>query len=130
MLSSDKGELFMRRYPGVFILAVCSAFGQPTPAKLVTLDVSAVGARGHAIPEANFPYLNGVPSAIPQDFVVANSLFYFDRSVTSSPKFSVQGGCLYAGGAAFTQFQEWSSNPLLANRQRFRQRRQSVRRAA
>ena len=56
------------------------------------------------------PYPDGVPIAIPQNAVIENNLFYFDRAFTSNPSFMVQGGCLYAGGVAYTQFQEWSSN--------------------
>jgi VWFA-related protein len=41
----------MRRDLGVFILFVCKACAQPAPAKLVTLDVAAVGAHGQAIPD-------------------------------------------------------------------------------
>lgn len=41
----------MRRDSGIFLLAVCAAFGQPAPAKLVTFDIAAVGAHGHAIPD-------------------------------------------------------------------------------
>ena len=46
----------------------------------------------------------------PQVFSINNNLFYFDRTNTSMPKFWLQGGCVYAGGAPFPQFQEWSSN--------------------
>ena len=56
------------------------------------------------------PYPNGLPTAIAQNAVVENNLFYFDQTFTSNPSFTVQGGCFYAGGAAYTQFQEWSSN--------------------
>jgi hypothetical protein len=56
------------------------------------------------------PYQSGVPSAIPQMFNLSNNLFYFDRSSSSSPPFRVQGGCSYAGGAAFTQFEEFNTN--------------------
>jgi VWFA-related protein len=41
----------MRRDLGVFILFACKAFAQPASAKLVTLDVAAVGAHGQAIPD-------------------------------------------------------------------------------
>lgn len=58
----------------------------------------------------NFPYGSGVPAAIPQEFAITNNIFYFDRNNQSSPRFWVQGGCLYAGGASFAQFQEWNSN--------------------
>jgi hypothetical protein len=51
MLSSDRGEIFMCRAPAIFILTVCSALAQPVPAKLVALDIAAVGARGDAIPD-------------------------------------------------------------------------------
>ena len=41
----------MRRDLGLFILFVCKTFAQPAPAKLVTLDIAAVGAHGQAIPD-------------------------------------------------------------------------------
>jgi VWFA-related protein len=41
----------MRRDLGVFILAACPVFAQPAPAKLVTLDIAAMGAHGQAIPD-------------------------------------------------------------------------------
>ena len=63
-----------------------------------------------AMVSVNFPYGNGVPAVIPQVFVITNNLFYFDRNNQSTPKFWVQGGCVYAGSAPFTQFQQWGSN--------------------
>jgi hypothetical protein len=80
----------------------------PGEANTVRNNILAYGRQ--AMVAVNFPYGNGVPSAIPQEFVLSNNLFYFDRSEASTPKFYVQGGCLYAGGAAFTQFEEWNSN--------------------
>src|SRR5580700_429340 len=41
----------MRRDLGVFFLVARPAFAQPAPAKLVTLDIAAVGAHGQAIPD-------------------------------------------------------------------------------
>jgi hypothetical protein len=58
----------------------------------------------------NDPYTNGIPAAIPLVWNVTNNLIYFDRSNNSSPKFFVQGGCLYPGGVAYTQFQFFNSN--------------------
>ena len=58
----------------------------------------------------NGPYKNGVPSILPQVFTVSNNIFYFDRNSQSTPKFWVQGGCVYALGAPYTQFQLFSSN--------------------
>ena len=52
----------------------------------------------------------GVPITPNQNFVVANNLFLFDRNNNSTPKFWVQGGCVYSGGFPYTQFQEWNSN--------------------
>ena len=63
-----------------------------------------------AMVAVNFPYGNGVPATMPQVFTITNDLFYFDRSNHSTPKFWVQGGCVYADGAAYIQFQEWNSN--------------------
>jgi uncharacterized protein (TIGR03437 family) len=58
----------------------------------------------------NDPYTNGVPAAIPLVWNFTNNLLYFDRDNNSTPKFFVEGGCLYAGGVAFPQFQSFSSN--------------------
>ncbi|MFI5165655.1 MAG: right-handed parallel beta-helix repeat-containing protein [Thermoanaerobaculales bacterium] len=80
----------------------------PGEANIIKNNILAYGRLG--IVTVGFPYGNGVPTTIPQEFTVSNNLFYFDRSDTSKPKFWVQGGCLYAGGASFTQFQEWNSN--------------------
>ena len=80
----------------------------PNEANIIKNNILAYGRR--AMVAVDFPYPYGVPAVIPQVFIISNNLFYFDRSNTSNPKFWVQGGCLYAGGAAFTQFQEWNSN--------------------
>jgi hypothetical protein len=56
------------------------------------------------------PYTNGVPASIPLIWNFTNNLLYFDRSNTSNPKFFVEGGCIYAGGVAFPQFQSFHSN--------------------
>lgn len=58
----------------------------------------------------NNPYSGGVPSAIPQEFNVTNNIFYFDRNDSSTPKFLIDVGCLYAGGAPFTQYEQYTSN--------------------
>ncbi len=80
----------------------------PNEANTIKNNILAYGRL--AMVSVSFPYPNGVPAAIPQDFAITNNLFYFDRSETSSPKFYVQGGCVYSGGAPFTQFQQWNSN--------------------
>ena len=56
------------------------------------------------------PYVNGVPAALPQVFVISNNIFYFDRSTSSSPKFFVDDGCIYSAGFPFTHYEQWSSN--------------------
>src|SRR5262249_50042084 len=55
-----------------------------------------------------FPY--GIPTNVPQNFNISNNLMLFDRSNSSSPKFWIQGGCVYPGGAPYTQFQLFTSN--------------------
>jgi hypothetical protein len=80
----------------------------PGEANLVKNNILAYGRQGMV--SVNFPYGNGVPAAIPRVFDVRNNLFYFDRISSSRPKFWVQGGCLYAGGAPFNQFQDWNGN--------------------
>jgi hypothetical protein len=56
------------------------------------------------------PYQQGVPPSAVQAFVATNNLMYFDRSIANTPNFFVQGGCLYSGGYAYTQYQLWNSN--------------------
>ncbi|MGO9095040.1 MAG: IPT/TIG domain-containing protein [Bryobacteraceae bacterium] len=80
----------------------------PNEANIVKNNILAYGRQGMV--SVNFPYGDGVPSVIPREFDITYNLFYFDRSTTSTPRFWVQGGCLYAGGAPFTQFQEWNGN--------------------
>ncbi len=58
----------------------------------------------------NFPYGNGVPSSAIQVYVIKNNLFYFDHDRSSSPKFWVQGGCLYSAGSPFTSYQQFDQN--------------------
>ena len=62
-----------------------------------------------------FPYGNGVPAAIPQEFVITNNLFYFDRNNNCTPRFWVQGGCIYAGGATFYPVRAVEQQPILAH---------------
>jgi hypothetical protein len=80
----------------------------PGDANIIKNNILAYGRS--AMVSVNFPYGNGVPSTIAQVFVLTSNLFYFDRSETSSPKFYVQGGCVYAGGQPFTQFEQFDSN--------------------
>ena len=80
----------------------------PNEANVIRNNILAYASQ--SMVAINYPYPYGVPPVIPEVFVVTGNLFYFDRSNTSSPKFFVQGGCLYAGGVAFPQFQQWSSN--------------------
>jgi hypothetical protein len=67
----------------------------PNEANIVKNNILAYGRQ--SMMSVNFPYGGGVPAVIPQVFVITNNLFYFDRTNTSSPKFWVQGGCVYSG---------------------------------
>jgi hypothetical protein len=58
----------------------------------------------------NSPYSDGVPTSAALAYFITNNIFYFDRSNASSPKFFVQGGCVYAGGFPYTQYQQWNTN--------------------
>ena len=58
----------------------------------------------------NNPYLNPAVTTLPQSFVYTNNLFYFDRTINSSPKFHPDDGCLFSNGQPFTQYQLWKSN--------------------
>jgi len=52
----------------------------------------------------------GTVGGLPQSFVFTNNLMYFDRAVTSTPKFLPDGACVYTSGALFTQYELWRSN--------------------
>ena len=77
-------------------------------ANIIRNNILAYGRQGMVA--VSSPYKDGVPAVARQIFTITNNLFLFDRGNTSSPKFWVQGGCLYADGAPFTQFQLWNSN--------------------
>lgn len=80
----------------------------PNEANILKNNILAY-ARGSMV-QINFPYPYGVPAVMPQNAVIENNLMYFDRSFSSNPSFMVQGGCLYAGGVAYPQFQLWAAN--------------------
>ena len=80
----------------------------PNEANMVKNNILAYGRQ--AIVSINAPYQNGTPKSAIQNFVLTNNLFYFDRNDASSPSFFIQGGCRYAGGFPYPQFQEWNSN--------------------
>jgi uncharacterized protein (TIGR03437 family) len=80
----------------------------PNEASTVKNNIFAYGRGG--IVAINDPYTNGVPTVIPLVWNFTNNLVYFDRASTSTPKFFVEGGCIYAGSAPFTQFQLFRSN--------------------
>lgn len=80
----------------------------PNEASTVRNNIFAYG-RG-AMVAINDPYTNGVPAVIPLVWNVTNNLIYFDRDNNSTPKFFVQGGCIYPGGAPYTQFQFFNNN--------------------
>jgi uncharacterized protein (TIGR03437 family) len=77
-------------------------------ANIIKNNILAYGRLGMAA--VTFPYGDGVLSAIPEVFAITNNLFYFDRSSASSPKFFVQGGCVYSDGFAYTLYQLWNTN--------------------
>jgi uncharacterized protein (TIGR03437 family) len=80
----------------------------PNQANTVKNNILAYGREGMVA--VNYPYANGVLATIPQSFTVSNNLFYFDRNNASTPKFWVDSGCLYAGGAPYTQYQYFHMN--------------------
>ena len=80
----------------------------PNQANVIKNNILAYGRLGMV--SVNFPYGNGVPSTTAQVFVIRNNLFYFDHDHNSSPKFWVQGGCVYAGGAPYRNYQDWNDN--------------------
>jgi hypothetical protein len=80
----------------------------PNEASTVKNNIFAFGRA--AMVAINNPYTNGVPSVIPLVWNFTNNLIYFDRDNNSTPKFFVQGGCIYPGGVPYTQFQFFNSN--------------------
>lgn len=80
----------------------------PNEANIIKNNILAYGRQGMV--SVNFPYGNGVPSTIAKVYTITNNLFYFDQSNKSAPRFWVQGGCLYSGGAPYTQYQQWNNN--------------------
>ena len=80
----------------------------PNQANIIKNNILAYGREGMI--SVNFPYGNGVPSTIAQVYVITNNLLYFDRDHNSSPKFWVQGGCLYSLGFPYPNYQEWNGN--------------------
>lgn len=80
----------------------------PNQANAVKNNILAYARTGMV--QINDPYPHGVPAVIPQNAVIENNLLYFDRTSAIAPKFYVQGGCTYAGGVGYVQFQFWNSN--------------------
>ena len=80
----------------------------PNEANIIRNNILAFGRV--AMVSITFPYPYGVPAAANQVFVISNNLFYFDRTNASTPKFWVQGGCVYPGGFPYLQFQQWNTN--------------------
>ena len=80
----------------------------PNEANIVKNNILAYAQ--DAMVGINSPYPYGVPANPNKVFVVTNNLMYFDRNNQSSPKFWVQGGCVYAGGFPFVEFQQWNTN--------------------
>ena len=89
---------------------VYSPHGPQAPNEANTIKNNILAYARQGIVTVNEPYYNGVPATIPQVFNLTNNLIYFDRSNQSTPKFWIQGGCIYAGGAAYAQFQGFSQN--------------------
>ena len=80
----------------------------PGEASTVKNNIFAYGR--DAMVAINNPYTNGVPASIPLVWNFTSNLIYFDRDNNSTPKFFVQGGCVYPGGVPYTQFMFFSSN--------------------
>jgi len=90
--------------------AVYTPHGPAAPSQANTIKNNILAFARLAMIAMGFPYGNGVPASIPQEFAVTNNLFYFDQSTSSNPPFRVQGGCVYSGGVAYPLFQQFSSN--------------------
>jgi Domain of unknown function (DUF4185) len=80
----------------------------PNEASLIKNNILAFAGQS-MVAELN-PYQNGVPSVANLAYVISNNIFYFDGSSASSPKFFVQGGCVYSGGFPYPQYQQWNKN--------------------
>ena len=90
--------------------AVYSPHGPAAPKEANIIKNNILAYASLAMVSVSGPFQNGVPAAIPQEFTVTNNIFYFDRTSSSNPPFRVQGGCWYAGGAAFVSFQQFNNN--------------------
>lgn len=90
--------------------AVEMVSGPASPNEANTIQNNILAYARIGMVRISTPYSNGIPAAITQNAIVENNLFYFDQTFASNPSFMVQGGCLYSGGAAYTQFQDWNSN--------------------
>jgi uncharacterized protein (TIGR03437 family) len=90
--------------------AVYTPQGPAAPNEANTIRNNILAFGRESLVAINFPYPYGVPTAANENFAVTNNLFYFDRSSASTPKFWVQGGCLYSGGFPYTAFQQWNNN--------------------
>jgi uncharacterized protein (TIGR03437 family) len=89
---------------------VYTPHGPAAPNQANTVKNNILAYTRLAMVSLGFPYGNGVPSAIPQEFVVSSNLMYFDRNNSSVPKFFVQDGCTYSGGFPYVQFLQFNSN--------------------
>ena len=90
--------------------AVYTPQGPAAPNEANTVKNNILAFARKAMIAVNSPYKSGVPATIPEVFNVSNNIFYFDQNGSSTPKFFVQGGCVYPAGVPFTQFQQWNSN--------------------
>ena len=91
--------------------AVYSPHGPAAPkeANIIKNNILAYAQQGMVT--VDFPYGNGVPAVIPQEFVVTNNLFYFDRSETSTRRNSgCKADAFTLVARPFTQFEQFNSN--------------------
>jgi len=91
--------------------AVYLAVAPPGPDQANTIRNNILAFPRLSMIGDGYPYASGsVPPSLVQTFVATNNLFYFDRDITSTPAFFVQGGCTYSGGFPYASWQQWNSN--------------------
>jgi len=75
-------------------------------------DTSALDPNGYG---GNGVYLDDDTASPPLLFVIKNNLFYFDHTNKSTPRFWVQGGCLYSGGISLYEIPAVGREHVLAD---------------
>lgn len=90
--------------------AVYSPHGPAAPKEANIIRNNILAYASLAMVAVSSPYKSGVPTTIPEEVIMTNNIFYFDRTSSSNPPFRVQGGCSYAAGSPFASFEQFNNN--------------------